>query len=109
MKPVPEDEDDGLKLNYKLIYQMRHYRMESLSNREVSYINEAKEKARKEHDKVIDALADALGHTDFEFSSVICMAEGVGCHVYTPKTNEDVPSGVGKRKCVFCGLDDFDD
>lgn len=98
---------NGPKIDYQLVYHLRDYKTSSLSNLEVSYCNEAKEKARKEHNDYLEAICRHTGHEkkDLEVTNIMCMAKGILSHVYAPGG----PKGVGKRKCIFCGSDDFDD
>lgn len=91
--------------NYELIYKLRKFNTTSLQNIEIELKNKAIDEARKIHKQYTDAIEDELGTDNFEVSSVACMADGIMSHVYTPA---DVPSGLGKKRCIYCGCDDFD-
>jgi len=59
------------------------------------------------------AVARELGHENFLFSNYACVADGIMCHVHVPADGSDtpiesLPKEVGKLRCVFCGIDDFD-
>lgn len=96
--------------NYKLIYDLRHQglKVESLANLQVQFRNEADAKAREEFKKLTDFLEKHLGHDRFEVTNICCMADGVLSHVYTWDEKTKPPADVGKKRCVFCGCDDFD-
>lgn len=98
-----------MKLNYELIYKVRKagVRTDALSNLVTQYQNDARRKAEKEHAEYRKLIEGLTGRDDFEVTNIVCMAEGIAGHVYSP--NAGVPKGVGKRVCLFCGLDDFDD
>lgn len=51
------------------------------------------------------ARAAGVALDDLDFSNVACMASTPFGHVYHPTS---APSGIGRRHCVLCGLDDFD-
>lgn len=53
------------------------------------------------------AIAAAAGVKvdTLDFSNVVCSARTPFGHVYYPTS---APSGIGRRHCVLCGLDDFD-
>lgn len=99
-----------MKLNYELIYKLRKHRIDSYANIEVGYLNEARAKARKEFDKTLAAIEKAIGHSNFEMTSIVCSADGIGCHVYArPDGNLfELRAGLGERVCIFCGCNDFD-
>lgn len=50
-----------------------------------------------------DKLNHEFGTDALEFSNVSCNVY-MGGHVYSPSFYR----GIGKRHCIFCGLDDFD-
>ena len=94
-------------MNYELIYKVRKsgHPTDSHSNLRVQFENVARDKADAAHKGYLDFLTAELGHSDFEVTNVYCNADGVLGHVYA---GSDI-KGVGKRKCVFCGCDDFND
>lgn len=97
-----------LKLNYELIYKLRNHRTDSLDNLSIQYANEGRARAEREHNTYLAAIKEELGHERFEVSSYACVASGILNHVYT-WDGETPPRGLGKRVCIYCGLDDFDD
>lgn len=98
-----------LKLNYELIYKVRKggYKTDSQSNLRVQFQNKARDEADKLYAAYVAFLKKEIGHDRFEVTNIACMADGVCGHVYV----DDYPSAprnIGKRKCAFCGCDDFD-
>ena len=94
-----------IEKNYKLIYEMRSY--QSAVYEAQRGVHAAEQKVRDAQVAFWDALDKKLGaKTNRDERNVsCCMADGISRHVYMP----NVTPGVGKRHCVFCGLDDFDD
>jgi hypothetical protein len=99
------------KLNYKLIYQVRRagVKTDTLSNLTVRHRAKADEAAKAEHKKYTDLLTKLLGHNRFEVTNCGCMADGVCGHVYSWGGATTPVKGLGKRFCIYCGCDDFDD
>lgn len=94
------------QIDYELVYKLRRFRTNSLQNLIIRYENKARDEAVKEFDKYANAIKAAIGTDDFEVTNVACLADGIVGHVYTPGSG---PKGAGKRKCIYCGCDDFDD
>lgn len=102
--------------NYKLIYEVREafqpWETSCLSNLEITAANKARDEAKGVHQRYVDFLTKKLGHDDFEVTNEVCLTDGIIGHVYTPKGGDGPlscpPRGLGKRKCIFCGCDDFD-
>jgi hypothetical protein len=94
-------------IDYKLVYEvrMRGFNTNEKRNLQIQYENKARAEADKVHQKYLDFLTNALGTDDFEVTNEMCMADGIIGHVFTPGSGE---KGLGRRKCVFCGCDDFD-
>lgn len=94
--------------NYKLIYEVRKRGLQagSLDNLRIQYENAARAKADAEHGEMRSAIAELFGSDDLEFTNICCLADGIEGHVYHPASAR---KGLGKRKCIFCGCDDFDD
>jgi len=92
------------KVNYELVYKARPLQ-EAIhaKRRAVQAAIAAQEEAEK---KFRTRVAEMCGCTEKElrFPNIMCMAEGISCHVYKGKGVE----GVGNYKCVFCGCDDLD-
>jgi len=93
-------------INYELVYKVRRkgLKTDSHQNLRVGYANKAYAEADKVHQAYLEFLSKELGHTDFEVTSEACMADGIIGHVFVGTAQK----GMGKRKCCFCGLDDFD-
>jgi hypothetical protein len=49
-------------------------------------------------------LDKLFGKDNYEITNIYCMAAVMNC-VYTPN---NVNRGIGHRKCIYCGGDDFD-
>ena len=93
-------------INFEMVYKLRPAQTASLNNLKVRYRNEAEARAQKDFDKYTAAITKALGHDDFEVTNICCIADGIMNHVYSPTNG--VPTGLGKRKCIYCQCDDFD-
>lgn len=94
--------------NYKLIYELRGYNTGSLANVQAQQRYKADLEADKIHKLYVKALAEALGHENYEISDLACMADGIQNHVYAAPDGSKVEAGRGLRVCVFCGCDDCD-
>jgi hypothetical protein len=94
-----------IEINYKLVYDMRHYQ-DAIYCAE-SALRTAEKQLDKAKEDYMLAARKFTGIDDLEESNYMCMAKGIERHVYTP--NKGIHRGVGHRKCIFCGLDDFDD
>jgi glutathione S-transferase len=104
----------AVDLNYELIYKVRKsgVNTQERENLRISYANAARAKADIEYQKYLDLLEELLGHTRIAVTNEMCLADGITGHVFTweEKFGEGGPDkGLGKRHCVFCGCDDFDD
>lgn len=101
---------DGImdKLNYELIYKVRknNFRTDSKSNLRIQFENKAREEADKLHQAYFDFLKKELKTDQLEVTNIMCLADGIIGHVYKGDLTH---KGFGKRKCIFCGCDDFDD
>ena len=97
-----------IEKNYKLIYEMRPY-LEAVRSA-MRAVREAEQKVDDAKAAYWDGLDKKLGaKTDRNERNIsCCMADGMDRHVFMP-SHEGVSRGVGKRRCVFCGIDDFDD
>lgn len=97
-------------MSTKLSKKIKKARLEtdSLQNLIIQYTNEAEGKARVAHKRYIDFLTKHLGHTRFEVTNVYCNNKDVLGHVYTWPRFAPPKSGLGLKKCIFCGCDDFD-
>ena len=97
--------------NYKLIYEVRKlgFNTNSLSNIQVGLRNEAYKKALDTHEQYMSFLRKKIGHANFEVTNVACLADGIAGHVYAADDPHEPRRGLGKRHCVFCGCDDFND
>lgn len=98
-------------MDYKLIYEVKKANLNTQckSNLRIQYENKAREEADKIHQQYLDFLNVKLGHNRIEVTNTACMANGIISHVYTWDEGITKPKdGLGKKKCIFCGCDDFD-
>ena len=95
-----------MKIDHEAVYALRDLQTDCLSNLQVQYRNQADERAQKDFEVFESAIAKHIGTNDFLVTNSCCIAKGILHHVYTPIAG--VAGGVGQRKCIFCGLDDFD-
>lgn len=100
-----------MKINYELVYKLRKFNTDSLSNIQSRLRSKADEEAAKIHKQYTDALRQLLGHEHFEISHYSCLADQIAVHVFVSDNPENPTpiKGIGKRVCIYCGCDDFDD
>ena len=94
--------------NYELIYKVNESELDINDEKTMIWRaeNAARIEAKKEYKDMSKKLTALLGTDDWEIASYYCPAKGIGKHVWSPAKGK--PDGVGHKKCVFCGNDDFD-
>lgn len=101
----------AFSVNHKLVYEAQPIFQELWAQRNKARTE--KEKADRLERELIGKIAKLLAvpvETLSDRDTSVCIARGVGNHLYRPANGHSahVATGVGHRVCVFCGLDDFD-
>ena len=94
-------------LNHKLIYEAQPLLDEMRDAR--ARVREAETKLERLEQGFLPRLAKlaAAPVGDLEQTNIACMARGVLSHVF--RGSRGAATGVGHRRCIFCGADDFSD
>lgn len=93
----------GMTVNYERVYKARKF-IEAIQEKQ-SLVREANRALDKAEENYRDFIKIIVGSADFQITNILCIADGIPEHVFSPYSG---PRGIGKRICIFCGCDDFD-